>query len=874
MAKEYSVVTKLVANTKGFVKNMDSASKKTSKFANDFGKKTDNLDKKVSKVGQSFKKAMGVIGGAVAVGGLIQLGKSAIEAGANAEAMKAQFKQVFGDISKDAQQTVDQLGKDFGMTPNRIKPALTMMTSMFKGLGMDTEEAMTTASDAVTLVADASAFYDKSFEEANASLNSFIKGNYEGGESIGLFANETQLASWASKELGLDWQNLDEKGKQVARLKYAEAMQKSAGATGQARRESDSYQNQLGNLKQTWQDLMAKFAKPVLKPVINGFQTLAGWISKIDVNAIIQKFKGFGSYIGSIFTPIIDLIKTKFNDFMTFLQNSGAMDGLKTAFDGVKAGFQWFIDFIPTATTAISDFLNKWDFLVAGLAGALATFGLIKLAIGAYNIIMGIATGVTTAFGAVIAFITSPIGIVVLAIGALIAIVVALWKNWDTVSQFLSTSWEWIKNIAVTVFTAIGTFFKTVWNGIKNIVMVVWNAIKTFLGTIWNGIKAIVLSVFNAIKTYFTTVFNIYKNIILSVWNAIKTFLSATFNTIKTIVMTVFNAISSFFSKIWNGIKNIFNTVVNAVVNFVKTRFNNLKSNISSIFNAIKNIASKIWNGIKTTVSNLVTGAVDFVKSRFSNLKSNISSIFNSIKSVASSVWNGVKSTVTNVASTISSKVKSVFNGMKSTVTGIWNGIKSTTSSVWNGIKSAISTPINKAKSLVKSAVDKIKGILDFDFKLPKIKLPHFSLKGKLDLVPPGLSVPKLSVNWYKKGGVFGDASIIGVGEEQGVSEAVLPLKDSVLGKIGKMIANTMDIDFVGALKNLTNSFNPSTVASAIAVGASVPSVPTSQVSNNDNSNHTTTTYGDIHVTVENGDKKKANDIAKEIITGIKKKGK
>ncbi|MGX9930130.1 hypothetical protein ACW0KB_02650 [Virgibacillus salarius] len=211
---------------------------------------------------------------------------------------------------------------------------------------------------------------------------------------------------------------------------------------------------------------------------------------------------------------------------------------------------------------------------------------------------------------------------------------------------------------------------------------------------------------------------------------------------------------------------------------------------------------------------------------------------------------------------------------MKDNVSDIFNGIWDTAKRIFNNIKDAIRKPIEKAKDLVGDAIDGIKNILDFDFKLPKIKLPHFSLKGKLDLVPPGLSVPKLSVNWYKKGGVFDNASIIGVGEEQGVSEAVLPLKDSVLGKIGKMIANTMDMDIVGALKKLTNSFNPSSVARTMASNANTPNVPTSQVSNNDNSNHTTTTYGDIHITVENGDKKKANDIAKEIITGIKKRGK
>jgi hypothetical protein len=141
---------------------------------------------------ESFKRLGGVIAGVFAIDKLKDLGVSAVEAAANAQAMSAQFSQVFGDISNDAQDTIDGLGKDFGMVPNRIKPAMTQMTSMFKGLGMDTKTAMGTAKDSVTLVADAAAFYDKSFEDANAALNSFIKGNYEGGESIGLFANETQ----------------------------------------------------------------------------------------------------------------------------------------------------------------------------------------------------------------------------------------------------------------------------------------------------------------------------------------------------------------------------------------------------------------------------------------------------------------------------------------------------------------------------------------------------------------------------------------------------------------------------------------------------------------------------------------------------------
>ena len=71
----------------------------------------------------------------------------------------------------------------------------------------------------------------------------------------------------------------------------------------------------------------------------------------------------------------------------------------------------------------------------------------------------------------------------------------------------------------------------------------------------------------------------------------------------------------------------------------------------------------------------------------------------------------------------------------------------------------------------MQSAVDRMKSILNITLPFPKIKLPHFSISGSFSLRPP--SVPRFSVNWYKDGGIFDRASIIGVGEAG--SEAVLP---------------------------------------------------------------------------------------------------
>lgn len=80
----------------------------------------------------------------------------------------------------------------------------------------------------------------------------------------------------------------------------------------------------------------------------------------------------------------------------------------------------------------------------------------------------------------------------------------------------------------------------------------------------------------------------------------------------------------------------------------------------------------------------------------------------------------------------------------------------------------------------VKSAVDKIKGFMNFKWSLPKIKLPHFSIKGKLSLNPP--SIPHFNVSWYAKGGILNKPTIFGqsggnlLGGGEAGKEAVLPI--------------------------------------------------------------------------------------------------
>ena len=221
---------------------------------------------------------------------------------------------------------------------------------------------------------------------------------------------------------------------------------------------------------------------------------------------------------------------------------------------------------------------------------------------------------------------------------------------------------------------------------------------------------------------------------------------------------------------------------------------------LGNAWTVISTTAQGVWNALSAFLSGIWSAIVSFAQSYFNMLVAFYSGIWNAISSTISAVWNGIASFLSGLWNGIYSTASSIFNNISSTISSVMDGISSTVSRVWNGIKDTISNAINGAKDAVSNAIEAIKGLFNFEFKWPHLKMPHFSFSGSMNpLEWADKGVPSIGVEWYAKGGIMNGPTVFGmngnnamVGGEAG-PEAVLPLNDKTLGAIGQGIAESSD---------------------------------------------------------------------------------
>ncbi len=294
-----------------------------------------------------------------------------------------------------------------------------------------------------------------------------------------------------------------------------------------------------------------------------------------------------------------------------------AIEAFNSIIAALQPLFQWFWDSVlqPIANWVADSFLEAWS----GINQLLQTFSnwcaenpeiiqaittvvlafaaawkIVTTAVTAWNAVCTIASTVTAAFGAVIGFLTSPIGIAVVAITALIAGGIALYKNWDKISAKLKKIWEGIQKYAGETWGKVKDTIDKVNDAIANTISVVWEKVCTTLSTVWTNIQNTAASVFNAIQEKISGAWTSVSENSKKIWDGILSTISGILNkiadTASSVGSRISNALVGAFQNILklikvpiNGIIGLINGLIKGVVtgiNYVLQAFNKLRISI------------------------------------------------------------------------------------------------------------------------------------------------------------------------------------------------------------------------------------------------------------------------------------------------------
>jgi hypothetical protein len=403
-------------------------------------------------------------------------------------------------------------------------------------------------------------------------------------------------------------------------------------------------------------------------------------ISNVKGDSLGSQFKSIGRQLNAdFFIPLGEKLMPKLEELSKWItDNSDQISGVLGGAVNTLAGF--FNALLESLTFVIDNYKIFLPILTGVTAAIIAQF-VIGTLIPMYQAWRAATVGMTlaqAAFNAVMAL--NPFTWVALAIGAVIAAIVAIIFYWDEIKAAAKATWDWISSFFKTKLGFIVALF----GGPITIGLLIisnWKTIKKWALIIWDAVAKFFIKVGKKIKDAFFAVRDGFLN---------------AFKKIKSFAMSVFTWMMNFFRSRIGKIVAILGGPITVGLMIIAN------------WKKIKRWALVIWGAIKTFFTNTVT-----------NIKDKVVSIFGSMASSVRKRFKKVKDWVVEIAGNLRDRVKGIFDKIKETIGGIWSSAKDKVKTAFDWVEEAVKKAIRKIrkifvgfKTFFKNIFDSLKGLM------------------------------------------------------------------------------------------------------------------------------------------------------------------
>ena len=494
-----------------------------------FQKEIDNVGRQTSSLSSTIKKVGGVVAGAFATKSVIDFGKKVAGVGIEYNALKETSQATWETLLGSQDAAIEQLERieKFAASTPFSKMGVDTMAKYLHNAGFEGDEVFNTLTkignmgSAFGVQEESLVEMVRQFSQVQQAGTAYTEDlNILNDRGIPILKALEETTGKTTEEI----KKMASEGKLSAEI-YNEAIEHMASGTDEAMKlQSETFSGMMSTL----QDNLSTLSGLLTEQVFEALKGLVEWL-----NPGIEKFNEIYKETGS-FTEALKgaLEQIGLEDWVEFAEK------VKDMYDRVKELTEAFFENEELLTLVAIGVGTLTAAIVAfNAATIISTASMVaqEVILNAMIIAETIATAATTALATAMAFLTSPITLVILIIGALIAIIYLLITHWDEVKEAAAKCWDWI----VQKWQGACEWFKnTVIEPLKKWWNDFWGGIKTWASDAWEGIKGI----WNACVGWFNdTIINPVKTAFSELWEGIKSFLSDPLEGIKGMFKNAFN---------------------------------------------------------------------------------------------------------------------------------------------------------------------------------------------------------------------------------------------------------------------------------------------------------------------------------------------
>lgn len=431
-------------------------------------------------------------------------------------------------------------------------------------------------------------------------------------------------------------------------------------------------------IKTTAPRLLGAMVEPFTKAQNPIYKAISNWVSDPRT---LKEFQNAGKNIANTFNSTLNGLSTAFHGLGQVMGpimksfGSGAWIGFSTTLKAIAEGLVAITSFAGKVASSITGISKQLGFLKVQQAAAKAlgvAFGGLIAVITTYKTVSLASTAVTKTFTAAQAALNvvmdaNPIGLVVLAITALVGAFVLAYKHikpfrdivnktGEAIKKLFTGKYDWeqsfgkglsklgksfqnfakkipqffkgvgkaiIKTIVIGLALPVGIgitltkpLIKPLQNSTKSLIKTVqkqWQSFSKWLGKLFDPVAKLWNRVWNGWARIFSTVWKSLEKTASSGMKAIERLISPAVKAIEKVWTTSWNAIASFFSGIWHTLTSLGRIGMQTLHNAISGPLNTISSIWHSVWNGISSFFRGIWNGIKQAAQDGMNGVINVI---------------------------------------------------------------------------------------------------------------------------------------------------------------------------------------------------------------------------------------------------------------------